>query len=228
MNIPNFLDRKTLAAMAAPGETHAVRVILLKVNNSSAYRLRSRLRQYLFERDGTLGAHVLDIPQSVWMAGQPQGVYRDNPSISHDLQPTVVIPLVIQVIPWAGAETAEAPAETNEPAVDLIPILGDLLEKLNAPPVMTEALDVMRDGNAEAFRAFVDSVELHKDAPANPAAPQAPAEASAPPEPPAPAEQAQGAPNIQAQRMREYRARKKQEKAAAKKTAKKTAKTSEQ
>lgn len=129
MNIPNFIDRRTLAKMAAPDETHCVRVILQKVSNSAPYTVRSRLRRYVFERNGLAGCHVLDVPVSVWMQGVPtSGPYRQNPSISDDLQPTVQLPFTIQVIPWkAKVQAPPAVIEQSPPVEDT--------EEAEAPPV---------------------------------------------------------------------------------------------
>lgn len=115
MNIPNFIDRRAAAKMAAPDETHCVRVILQKVSNSAPYTVRSRLRRYLFERDGLAGCHVLDVPVSAWMAGTPaSGPYRPNPSIASDLQPTAQLPFTIQVIPFKAKALQAAPVVIEE------------------------------------------------------------------------------------------------------------------
>lgn len=111
--IPNFIDNRTLRSLAAPDETTMVRVLARRVSSSVAFRHRARLRTYAFEKNGTLAAHVLDVPASVWMQGIPNGAYRENPSISDDLQPTALVPLTIQVLPWPGATV---PASTEPPA----------------------------------------------------------------------------------------------------------------
>lgn len=229
-SLPQVLSTSILSKLAAPEETHFVRVLLLRVNNTGVFRHRCKRRQYLFEKVGSAGGHVIDIPLSLWMDGMPRsGAYRDNPSICHDLQPTVAAPLVIQIHAYGTAESTEIETEQEgEPTADLTPILSDLLTKLGAPDVMHEAVELLRTGDADAFRAFVDSVEVKQPegedkeqeeaepqpeqsehAPASDTPPAGDASASSP----APA--TAKTPSANAIRQKEYRERKKAEKAAA-------------
>jgi hypothetical protein len=168
MKAPTFLDRRTLAKMAAPDETHCVRVILQKVSNSAPYTYRSALRRYLFERDGILGAHILDIPVSLWMAEIPtSGPYRKNASVSDDLKPTQATPFTIQVIPWKGAK---APAVANP---DCLPLLREIVSSFNPPPAILTALQLTEEGNLESLEVLAGTVRIFKANPPpvkNPAA----------------------------------------------------------
>jgi hypothetical protein len=152
-NLPNFLDRRTLASLAAPDETHAVRVIARKISSPVAYRHRGKARTYLFEKDGIIQAHVLDVPVSVWMRDVPGGPYRANASISEDLAPTMNVPLTFQVIQWGEAKPA-APAAPPASATT-IEELREIAKVLGAPPVMIEAIEHHAAGNANELAVIL-------------------------------------------------------------------------
>lgn len=163
MNLPNFLTSEILRKHASATETHGVLVILKRIANSGLYRLRCRHRQYGFEKNHAAGGHALLVPLSVWMAGIGRGAHNEATALCNDLQPTAQTPMTIQVIPWPGAENAEATQEEPSsmginPA--MFPLLSSLLEKLNAPPVMAEAVALVEKGDVEAFAAFVDGVKV--------------------------------------------------------------------
>lgn len=151
MNIPNLITREVLSAMAAPDETHAVRVVLSKVTSSVPYKLRSKLRSYVFEKDREIGAHVLDVPVSVWMAGADDRARRGEGAICKDLQPSMNFPLTVLVIPWRNASAADT-AVTNE----ALAVLRELLAILNPPPVVFEALDLAQTGDVAKLRYLLD------------------------------------------------------------------------
>lgn len=122
MKLPAVISKAVLKGLAQPAETHAVRVLLHDAPNHGIYRLRCARRQYLFEKDGTIGVHSLDIPVSVWMDGCPPGRYRDNHSVAQDFRGTGATKWSIQIVPWKGAVSvqapvASAPVEQAAPAV---------------------------------------------------------------------------------------------------------------
>lgn len=163
-HIPNEVSSRALKPLAADNETLCVRVIFRNVNNSGVYRHKCRNRTYLFERNGRLNAHVLDIPVSLYMQGVPDGSYRDNTSISHDLQPTAHNGIITQVIPF-GDGAANASEDTPKTGVDSaaatnLALLGKLLTKLSAPEIMHEGLKLAQEGTPEELTAFIDSIEL--------------------------------------------------------------------
>lgn len=196
MIVPTFIDRKVAAQLAAPDETHAVRVILQKVANPGAYRLRCRLRSYLFERNPDVRAHALDIPVSLWMQGVPkpgQPANR-NTSISDDLKPTAQLPLVIQIVPWKGAT-----GRMGKTAVELI---ESIVAKFNPPPELRKALQLAKAGDLATLESMARVVPVPEPPEVVPPA----AEAAEAEETPAQAK---------ARKMREAKAAKKAEREAA-------------
>lgn len=166
MNVPNFIDRRTLAKMAAPNETHCVRVILQKVSNSAPYTVRSRLRRYQFERDGIAGCHVLDIPVSVWMLGTPtSGPYRANPSISSDLQPTIQLPFTIQVIPWVAKGASTITTESQETASDAPESVAQADDPTAPEPAQSPSGDPKPAAQADDVASADDDQESDTPAP---------------------------------------------------------------
>lgn len=170
MNLPQTIDRREIAQLA-PSDSHAMRVIVRRVVNQAPYRVRGKMHHYLFEWDFQLQAHILDIPQSVWMHEFPEsGPYRDNRSIAHDLQgnraPTDA-PLVFLLVPWSGyianlEETSAMPTHEAEPALlsapDFIGPIRDMLVKLNAPDVVLAALDLATGASNAALLDYVASI----------------------------------------------------------------------
>lgn len=141
MHIPAIVSKATAAALASPTETHAVRVLLHSVANGGQFRLRCRSRQYLFDKCGLVGRHLLEIPLSVWMEGSPTKSFRENKSISEDFRTANNCPFSIQVVPWKGT-----PAVQNEQS-HFLPILREILRSIDAPPVVEEAFKLIDAGN---------------------------------------------------------------------------------
>jgi hypothetical protein len=152
MNLPTVISKAVLAGLAAPNETHAVRVLLHAVNNQSQFRLRSRSRSYLFDKCGIVGRHMLEIPVSVWMADSPTKNFRENKSISEDFRTANNCPYSIQIVPWKGAA-----AESH-----FLPILREILAAIDAPPVVKEAFKLIDAGNLGELQ---DLVAFLKSAP---------------------------------------------------------------
>lgn len=147
MNIPAIISKNTLAPLGK-ADTHAVRVILHDVHNPSPSRIRCRNRQYLFERDGVLMAHALDIPMSVWMEGVGKGRFRDNRAVCDDFR-EVKQKFTVQIV------------EINAPTAsgNVLPELRRLLTALNAPDDVERAFAMIDAGaNAEELSAYVDRI----------------------------------------------------------------------
>ncbi|MCE5310444.1 MAG: hypothetical protein LLG20_22635 [Acidobacteriales bacterium] len=148
-----------MKGLAKPDETHVVRVIAHEANNSTVYRLRCRTREYRFERDGTVGRHILDIPVSVWMAGAPGGAgggkFRDNQSIAEDFRTAERCPYSIHVLPIASSTAADAPKSSS----GHLPALRRLLSNLGAPDEVRQAFALIdAGGTPEELEKFTDSV----------------------------------------------------------------------
>ena len=158
MNLPTIITAEALKELAPPHETHAVRVLLHKVSNSGPYRFRCGKRQYVFTRDGFLGIHTLVVPLSLWMDGVPSGMYRDNPSISHDFK-SGNLPWTFQVIPLGSAAAAAA-------GEDYLTPLRDLLSKLGAPDEVRQAFEIIEAGRpAASLREYLDSITAGVESP---------------------------------------------------------------
>lgn len=226
MNLPPLITSAALRSMARPDETHAMRVIVRSVQNSRPYRLRGKRYHYLAERDPGSNVHCLDIPASVWMNGFPQGTYRDNPSLAHDLQgnraAVGMSPLLFGIVPWVHGDTPLVAPTSTAPAQDLnlleaFDAFDALLADMDAPEIITSAFALLRSNTepgqiAEAIgqvRAKLWEEIERKSAESLPAPPADPA-------PPAPAAEEPKPPLSNAQRQRLHRERKKAEKQAAK------------
>lgn len=183
MNIPSPATSTLLARLARPDENMAMRVILRRVSNTGAYTVHGKVRKYVFEFNAKVGAHVLDVPLSLWNAGLMPGIYRDNPSVAHDMQAarsSHLAPLVILPIPFGnGAVPASlviAPAEDATLKKSLAGF-GQLLRKLEAPIEIMEAFDILQmDGTedamrAEAIRMISNGIPDDDEPPAQPAPP---------------------------------------------------------
>ncbi|MEY3895826.1 MAG: hypothetical protein RLZZ214_1346 [Verrucomicrobiota bacterium] len=144
MNLPTIISKSVLFSLAAPDETHAVRILLHDVNNQSQYRLSCRSRTYLFEKCGIVGRHLLEIPVSLWMQDSPTKSFRENQSISEDFRSADNCPYSIQIVPWKGA----AP-QTFGQAMEahFLPLLREILRTIEAPPVVEEAFKLIDAGN---------------------------------------------------------------------------------
>jgi len=131
MQIPSTISRSTLQELAQPGETHAVRIIVHNVNNPTSYRMRRRNREYRFERDGTVGKHILDVPLSVWMHGASVAPFRETFTIADDFRNADAGNYTVHVIALPGAAAPTPTADPQPPAEDSdIPEMLDLLETL--------------------------------------------------------------------------------------------------
>lgn len=211
MKLPQTIDKRALAALA-PQDTHAVRVIVRRVVNQAPYRVRGKMHHYLFEWDFQLQAHILDVPQSAWMAEFPSsGPYRDNRSIAHDFQgnrSATMAPLVFLLVPWSGhvAGTEAAVTAGQATAPDFIGPIREMLVKLQAPEVVLHALDLATgDSNAALLEYVAGIPDAEGETPAEPEADLVPIAATA-----SQINPKTGLPYTpEALRMREYRARKK-------------------
>lgn len=139
MQPPTEITQAILNELASPEETGATRILLLLVANSGPYRLSGQRRKYAFTRDNDIGAHVLDVPDSLWQHDLPAGPYRENTSICHDLQNPSggKLPLVFLRVPWKGT-AGKAPSPGNvspdlRAAVEVIESLVLRLTELQDP-----------------------------------------------------------------------------------------------
>lgn len=155
MNIPAIISKNTLASLGK-SDTHAVRIVLHDVHNPSPSRIRCRNRQYIFERDGVLMAHALDIPMSVWMAGVGKGRFRDNRAVCDDFR-DVKQKFTVQVI----SLREDHQEEKGNPLVELF----RLLAALNAPDEIFKAKELLEQGaSTQELSAYVDGVIGRLDA----------------------------------------------------------------
>lgn len=148
-SIPTTIDSKTLAQLAEPSDTHAVRLILRQVHNFSPYRMGGKRYKYIFTHDSRIGAHVLDVPLSLWQGDVPKGAYRDNLSICHDLQgnrSTTLPPIVSVIIPLKEG-VAEFEKQSNEKQADPMPAmletLTGVLRDMDAPDEIMQAMAIL-------------------------------------------------------------------------------------
>lgn len=163
MNLPKIVTNELLASLAAPDETHCMRVLVRRVMNNSPFSIRGRHRTYQAVHVPDCGCHALDVPLSVWQGDIVPGIYRENQSIAHDLQSTLApgsLPLVFMVLPWKGAKAVAPVADVPVASQgDVFGPLAELLAKFNTPPAIVEAFKLARDGQAGALRMFVDSLD---------------------------------------------------------------------
>ncbi|MCW1885507.1 hypothetical protein OKA04_12275 [Luteolibacter flavescens] len=221
MNLPQIVTAADLIRFAAPNETHAVRLVIRQINNPGIYTLRGLSRRYLATRDNEIGAHVIDVPVSVWMAGVPKGVYAKNTSIAQDVLGTrnaLKTPLMILVVPW---KHAQPPAQTSGTPSSL-ETFKRLAELTGAPEIIMSAISLLSSG------ASTDEIEatlkgqiaaIEGELSNQPATTQRGPEADAASKPAAKAAMSN------AERQKQYRDRKKLEKAKAAKPASKKAKS---
>jgi len=120
MNLPPVISKSVIDEIKLPGDAYAVRVVLHEVNNSVPFRLASNHRQYVFDKCGIVGRHILDIPISLWMLGAETAPYRDNTSISEDFRTAKHCPHSIQIIPLENAPAVLAQSTRNAP--DFVPV----------------------------------------------------------------------------------------------------------
>jgi hypothetical protein len=143
MNIPQLVSKSSLQAIDTSKDTHAVRVVLHDANNPGAFRLACHSRTYLFERNGEIGKHILDIPVSVWMHGTTGGRFETAASISDDFRTATGASLSIQVIPLRAA---------TEGSGEVVSLLRQLLSNLVAPQPVIEAFACIDKGDIEGLR----------------------------------------------------------------------------
>jgi hypothetical protein len=216
--LPQIVTAADFAKRGKPGET-IVRVILRQPTNSGVYRLRCGHRSYLAVRNDAVCAHVIDVPESVWNAGIPEGKpYVKNDSVAADITGRVhalKIPLIVHTIPGKPPEPA-APMPEAEKATPLV-AFRKLAEATGAPPVIMQAVELLLSDlqPAEIETALMESI-THVEASRAPAVQEESSHsASLPSEVPAkPAAKKAGKSN--AERQREFRAKKRAEKEAAK------------
>lgn len=164
-----------LAKSAKSDEKLMVRLILREITNPRPYIKEGRNnRDFVFEFDRELNAHVLDVPLSVWQDSNPNSNARANGSLVWDIlgkpqnnhQP--ILPIIL---PWPGAESDKAvsvDSGANDELLELktvkLPIISELLEKLNAPDEVVEALSIVTGGTASDLRKFVDGIHAEESA----------------------------------------------------------------
>lgn len=121
ISIPNLVDNAWLEANASDSDEWAQRLVLRSVVNNADYKVSGRTRKYVFRHDPELGAHVLDVPASLYMAGMPTGRLVENGSIAYDLHSNRWIrfsPIIPLMIPWKKpAATVPAP---DKPAAETV------------------------------------------------------------------------------------------------------------
>lgn len=217
LTLPRTITAAELEKLAAPDETHAVRLIARRVAASVPYTLHGKSRRYVLAKDHTANAHILDIPVSVWMAGAPTGGYVDNLSISHDIQGNrfaLKAPLILQVVPWKGAKPTEKPGMPAAEKAQPLAALRDLAETFGAPPEILTAIDLvaspLNPADVELQLRDIRAIAIEKFAQAEKEAPPAPAVKRGK------RRQSEGPPKSNAERQREFRAKKKAEREAAK------------
>ncbi len=154
--LPQQITAAVLRQLAAPDETHAIRVILMNTPGATIAILRGVRRKYLLQRDGHLGRHTLDIPASLWAQDMPTDRYRDNKSIAHDLmsKPSHLSPFITTIVPW-GTPVAAQPAvadalATDEPAAATV-ILG-YLRQAKAPDHIIDQVSAIALNPGEHLR----------------------------------------------------------------------------
>lgn len=151
MNIPKVLSKTTLRAITSPKETHAVRVVLHEVHNQGPFRLQCQQRTYFFEKNGTVGKHVLDIPVSIWMHGVGETRFAANKSVCDDFLSIKNAPCTFQVIALAKTELKPSIAD------EALPLLRQLLSNMGAPDEVVQAFRCIDAGDMAGLRALLDS-----------------------------------------------------------------------
>lgn len=152
LGIPKTVTNAILLEFAQPNEMWMVRVLLRGVVNRTDYTVRGKnkaARTYKAKYDDVLRCHTLDIPLSVWNAGVPQGTYRDNESVMHDImggRNNTLLPVITQMVPFPGSETrhaalAELVADEKPLAEDAAPATG----KTTAGKSAAERMAAMRE-----------------------------------------------------------------------------------
>lgn len=164
MNLPLEINQRVLNELASPADQFATRVLLLSVANGGPARLSGKRRKYTFVRDNEAGAHILDVPDSLWQHDLPKGPYRENLSICHDLQNVMgaKVPLVFIRIPWKDLND-------NRPTIDTmsahdLEIFGLLVKSYGVPPMTDEGLKCLIAAGPERCSDYFSSLENQKPA----------------------------------------------------------------
>lgn len=134
LGIPKTVTNAILLEFAQPNEMWMVRVLLSGVVNRTDYTVRGKnkaARTYKAKYDDVLRCHTLDVPLSVWNAGVPQGTYRANESVMHDImggRNNTLLPVITYVVPFPGSEarhTALAHLLAGEAELAKVPVNTD-------------------------------------------------------------------------------------------------------
>ena len=109
MHHPRLIDEAYLASLAAPNETHAIRLILPVASSNKPYTVHGKNhRIYMFRYDPILCFHKLDVPFSVWTRGVPENdtlVRAKENTMPFDLfhrRPTAAGNIIPLMIHWKG------------------------------------------------------------------------------------------------------------------------------
>ena len=149
MNLPSTISKTTLQGINTSGDTHAVRVVAHEVNNPSPYRLRCRNRCYLFEKDGSTGKHIIDIPVAAWMHGQGR---RDMVAICDDFRTANGSAFTIQVV------RIKPDTGTDDFAQSALDQIRKLLSGLGAPQAVVQAFACVDQRNLGALAEHVAQI----------------------------------------------------------------------
>lgn len=163
MNIPKVLSKTTLRPITSPDETHAVRVVLHEAHNSGPFRLQCQQRTYVFEKNGTVGKHVLDIPVSIWMDGVGQTRFAANKSVCDDFRTAKNAPYTFQVIPLKESQAVieRKPSEADA----ALPLLREILSNLGAPQIVIDAFHCIDAGDMPKLAHIVELSRLIEENP---------------------------------------------------------------
>jgi hypothetical protein len=163
MNLPLEINQRVLNELASPADSTTIRVICTSAPNGSAYRLRGKRRQYVFERDNTVGAHVLDVPASLWQHDVPTGPYRENLSICHDIQTVigVKVPLVFMIIPRSPTKSDETPTVGS---LDAGTVILGYFNHIEAPEHVVDEVRKIAASPREFLHYLADPADVDKTA----------------------------------------------------------------
>lgn len=161
MNIPKVLSKTTLRQITSPEETHAVRVVLHEAHNSGPYRLQCQQRTYIFEKNGTVGKHIIDIPVSIWMQGVGETRFAANRSVCDDFRTAKTVPYTFQVIPLKESQ----PAIEGKPSMAdvALPLLRQLLSNMGAPDEVVKAFVCIDNGDVAGLKALLEHIPQPAD-----------------------------------------------------------------
>lgn len=226
MQLPKLVTSSILAKLAKPEDSIVIRVVLRRIANLSPYKLHGKIRHYLMEFNAKVGAHILDVPLSVWNNGMLPGTYRDNMSIAHDIQstrsahlaPIVIFPVQVgtQGATLQPDQQADHQSEPENAYGKSFVAFKRILEALEAPPEAMEAFEVLLmdgvddDARSKAIQSIAANiVPIDEDDQQPPQEPQTPE-----------IDLLEAKRKANAEKVRRHREKKRAEKAAAKKQAK--------